>query len=165
VREREEKVVAQGTAAEPGRPAGGSPVATVDESGVPAGLVVRADEEPWTAAELDEVRAELEDDAERLRAEIAEAEADITALLHGAGDEGGEDTADTGAKAFEREHVMSLAASHREILGQVERALRTIETGTYGVCESCGKPIGKARLQAFPRATLCLACKQRQERH
>jgi RNA polymerase-binding transcription factor len=32
------------------------------------------------------------------------------------------------------------------------------------VCGSCGQPIGKARLQAFPRATLCVACKQREER-
>jgi DnaK suppressor protein len=47
---------------------------------------------------------------------------------------------------------------------QTEHALARIEAGTYGVCESCGKPIGKARLQAFPRATLCVACKQRQER-
>ena len=31
-------------------------------------------------------------------------------------------------------------------------------------CASCGQPIGKARLQAFPRATLCVACKQREER-
>lgn len=128
-------------------------------------LVVRADEDPWTDIELAEVRDELLADAARLRAEIADAESDIADLLQGAGEEGGEDTADTGAKAFEREHEMALAASHREILGQVERALRSIETSSYGVCESCGKPIGKARLQAFPRATLCLACKQRQERH
>ncbi|MDX6368365.1 MAG: hypothetical protein QOK30_3441, partial [Nocardioidaceae bacterium] len=33
-----------------------------------------------------------------------------------------------------------------------------------GVCESCGNPVGKMRLQAFPRATLCMECKQRQER-
>jgi DnaK suppressor protein len=131
----------------------------------PEGLVVRDDEDPWTDEEIAEVRDELVADAARLRAEIAEAESDIADLLQGAGEEGGEDTADTGAKAFEREHEMALAASHREILGQVERALRSIETSSYGVCESCGKPIGKARLQAFPRATLCLACKQRQERH
>jgi DnaK suppressor protein len=36
--------------------------------------------------------------------------------------------------------------------------------GTYGICEVCGKPIGKYRLQAFPRATLCMACKQAEER-
>ena len=129
------------------------------------GLVVREDENPWTDKEIAEVRDELVADAARLRAEIADAESDIADLLKGAGEEGGEDTADTGAKAFEREHEMALAASHREILGQVERALRSIETSSYGVCESCGRPIGKARLQAFPRATLCLACKQRQERH
>ncbi len=128
-------------------------------------LLVRDDEDPWTEVELAEVRDELQVDADRLRAEIADAESDIADLLQGAGEEGGEDVADTGAKAFEREHEMALAASHREILGQVERALRSIETSSYGICESCGKPIGKARLQAFPRATLCLACKQRQERH
>jgi hypothetical protein len=36
--------------------------------------------------------------------------------------------------------------------------------GTYGICESCGEPIGKMRLMAFPRATLCMTCKQREER-
>ena len=47
---------------------------------------------------------------------------------------------------------------------QTERALARIDEGTYGTCESCGEPIGKARLQAFPRAVLCVACKQREER-
>ncbi len=153
--------MAQRTAAQP---KSSKKKASADPAVAPESLVVREDEDPWTDAELTEVRDELLSDAARLRAEIADAEADIAALLQGAGEEGGEDTADTGAKAFEREHEMALAASHREILGQVERALRSIETSSYGVCESCGKPIGKARLQAFPRATLCLTCKQRQER-
>ena len=39
-----------------------------------------------------------------------------------------------------------------------------IDAGTYGVCGSCGQPIGKARLMAFPRAVLCVRCKQREER-
>src|SRR5664280_2830893 len=39
-----------------------------------------------------------------------------------------------------------------------------VDAGTYGACESCGRPIAKARLQAFPRATLCVSCKQREER-
>ncbi len=47
---------------------------------------------------------------------------------------------------------------------QIDRALARIEDGTYGVCESCGQPIGKLRLMAFPRATLCMTCKQREER-
>ena len=130
----------------------------------PEALVVRADERPWTAAELAEVRALLEAEADRLRSEITEAESDIADLLRDSSDTGGEDQADTGSKTFEREHEMSLAASHREILGQTERALSRIDDGSYGVCESCGNPIGKARLQAFPRATLCMTCKQREER-
>lgn len=129
-----------------------------------AALVVRADESPWTAAELAEVRSVLEGESARLRAEITDAEADIADLLRDSSDTGGEDQADTGTKTFEREHEMSLAASHREMLTQTERALGRIDNGTYGVCESCGNPIGKARLQAFPRATLCMTCKQRTER-
>ena len=52
----------------------------------------------------------------------------------------------------------------RDLLLQTDKALGRIEAGTYGTCESCGGPIGKARLQAFPRATLCLECKQAEER-
>ncbi len=76
----------------------------------------------------------------------------------------GDDQADAGAKTFEREHELALTQNARELLEQTERALARIDAGTYGVCESCGKPIGKARLQAFPRATLCVTCKQREER-
>ena len=46
----------------------------------------------------------------------------------------------------------------------IDRALARIADGTYGTCESCGNPIGKGRAMAFPRATLCLTCKQREER-
>ncbi|MBU4337387.1 MAG: TraR/DksA C4-type zinc finger protein, partial [Actinobacteria bacterium] len=49
-------------------------------------------------------------------------------------------------------------------LQQTQHALDRIRSGTYGVCESCGEPVGKARLQAFPRANLCVECKQREER-
>jgi DnaK suppressor protein len=59
---------------------------------------------------------------------------------------------------------MSLAANSRDLLSQVERALQRLDNGSYGICENCGNPIGKARLQAFPRATLCVSCKQREER-
>jgi DnaK suppressor protein len=76
----------------------------------------------------------------------------------------GDDTADAGAKTFEREHELALTENARELLAASERALARMDEGTFGVCESCGQPIGKARLQAFPRATLCVTCKQREER-
>ena len=92
------------------------------------------------------------------------AESMISDLLRDAGEGAGDDQADAGTKTFEREHEMSLAANSRDMLEQTSRALARIDAGTYGVCESCGNPIGKRRLQAFPRATLCMTCKQREER-
>ena len=129
-----------------------------------AGLPVRPGEEPWTDAELEEVRGELEAEAVGLRDEIEAAESQIAARLGDSVAEAGDDEADASSKLFEREHELAITRNTRELLEQTEHALARIEAGTYGVCESCGKPIGKARLLAFPRATLCVECKQRQER-
>lgn len=127
-------------------------------------LPVRAGEERWTPEELQEVRAGLEMERAALRAEVARAEEDLADRLLNAGDGAGDDQADTGAKTFEREHEMALAHNARDLLAQNQRATERIDAGTYGVCEVCASPIGKARLQAFPRATLCVGCKQREER-
>ena len=127
-------------------------------------LVVREDESPWTPAEIALVRRELEADVIRLQEEIATAEADIADLVRDSGDGAGDDQADAGSKTFEREHEMSLANNARDMLAQVEHALMRIDDGTYGGCESCGRPVGKLRLQAFPRATMCKACKEIEER-
>ena len=127
-------------------------------------LVVRADERPWTARELADVRGELEADEGRLRLEIRSVEQDLQDLLRNTGDGAGNDQADVGSTTLERDAEMSLANNTREMLFQVQRALGRLDDGTYGVCESCGNPIGKQRLMAFPRATLCMTCKQREER-
>ena len=127
-------------------------------------LAVKADESPWTTAELAEVRGELNADATRLRAELNAADEELADLMRDAGDGAGNDQADVGSTTFERDHEMSLANNAREMLAQTERALARIDDGSYGVCESCGQPIGKMRVMAFPRATLCLPCKQREER-
>ena len=121
-------------------------------------------EDAWTKAELNAVRKELEEQARELRGEIDDAESMQASLKRDASTEGSGDEADAGTKTFEREHEMSLANNSRDLLLQVERALGRLDAGTYGRCENCGDPIPKARLQAFPRATLCVACKQREER-
>lgn len=128
----------------------------------PASLPVRPGEDPWTDVEVAEVRAELEAEATALRKEIGQSEYEIAErdLVTQAGD----DEADASSKLAQREHELALTQNTRELLDQTEHALARIDAGTYGECESCGKPIGKARLQAFPRATLCVECKQRQER-
>jgi len=129
-----------------------------------AALPVRPGERRWTEAELAKVRDELAQEAAELRADIERAESDIASRLGDAVGDAGDDSADAGAKTFEREHELALTENARELLAQTERVLAKIEGGAYGICESCGEPIGKARLQAFPRATLCVACKQREER-
>jgi RNA polymerase-binding protein DksA len=121
-------------------------------------------EQPWTSAELSAIRRDLQAQVKELRGEITDAEQSWAELQRDSGEGAGDDQADAGTKTFEREHEMSLAANSRDLLSQVERALQRLADGTYGVCESCGNPIGKARLQAFPRATLCVSCKQREER-
>jgi DnaK suppressor protein len=129
-----------------------------------AGFPVREGEGPWTDTEITKLRWRLTEEAAELQAEIDRAETDIADRLGDSVSDAGDDQADIGAKAFEREHELSLTYNARELLTQTERALARIDSRSYGSCESCGEPIGKARLQAFPRATLCVRCKQREER-
>ncbi len=129
-----------------------------------ASLPVREGEEPWTEAELNEVKAVLDEDVVRFESQIEISTAELVGLLRDGNEGAGRDPADVGSANFERDAEMSLANNAREMLDQSKLALRHIELGTYGSCDNCGKPIGKFRLQAFPRATLCVACKQREER-
>jgi DnaK suppressor protein len=129
-----------------------------------AALPVRPGEKPWTEAELKKLRQQLEAEIAGLVADISEAETAIAERLGDAVGDAGDDQADAGAKTFQREHELALTQNARELLELSERALARIDEGTFGVCASCGQPIGKARLQAFPRATLCVTCKQREER-
>jgi DnaK suppressor protein len=131
---------------------------------VVAKLAVRDDEPAWTSQEFEEVQQALRSEVERLEEEIATAEAGLAALIQDSGEGAGDDQADAGSKTFEREHEMSLANNARDMLEQVHHALGRLADGTYGICEGCSQPIGKYRLQAFPRASLCLPCKQAEER-
>lgn len=125
---------------------------------------VRPGEEPWTLKEAKELATTVVEDSERLEAELETADAELSDLLRNSGEGSGDDQADSGSSALEREQELTLVNNTRDLLAQNARAIARIEEGTYGACESCSEPIGKARLQAFPRATLCVTCKQREER-
>lgn len=129
----------------------------------PAPLVI-ADQESWTATELKAMRVALSKDLERLRADLAKVELEMDSLIQDGGEGAGDDQADAGNKTFEREHEMSLLINARDMVIQTERAIERIDNKSYGVCEVCGNQIGKARLEVFPRATLCMSCKQKEER-
>jgi RNA polymerase-binding transcription factor DksA len=130
----------------------------------PTPVTASSDEAPWSAAELKAIRAEIATDLDRLRIELANVEAEMNELIADSGEGAGDDQADSGTKTFEREHEMSLVINARDMVLQTERALARIDAKSYGMCEECGSPIGKARLQVFPRATLCMICKQKEER-
>jgi DnaK suppressor protein len=122
------------------------------------------------AAEDDEPREQFLSEQRVLLAEEREsytrqanelkAAADSLALEHEPGDvqfdeEGGEG----GTSNVDRELDLVLSAQALAAIGEIDRALRKLDAGTYGVCEQCGNPIPQARLKALPYAALCVSCK------
>lgn len=75
-----------------------------------------------------------------------------------------DDLVDVATETFEREKGLALESSVQGILEMVEEALQRIRKGTYGVCDSCGRPIDENRLRAIPYTRLCITCKEREER-
>ena len=130
----------------------------------PTPVTAAAGETPWSPAELKAIRIELSKELLRLKHELELIEAEMEALIADSGEGAGDDQADSGTKTFEREHEMSLVINARDMVLQTERALDRIDNKSYGNCEDCSNPIGKERLQVFPRATLCMICKQKEER-
>ncbi|MBD8079185.1 TraR/DksA family transcriptional regulator [Cellulosimicrobium arenosum] len=125
---------------------------------------VRDGEDPWTLREIEALASGLLDEKQRLEEELEAADAELSNLLRNSGDGAGDDQADYGSSALEREQELTLVNNVRDLLAQTTHALARIADGTYATCEATGLPIGKARLQAFPRATLSVEAKQRQER-
>ena len=130
----------------------------------PSPLVAGENESAWSAAELKAIRSEIAKELVRLQDELAKVELEMDDLIHSSSEGAGDDQADAGTKTFEREHEMSLVINARDMVLQTERALERIDSKSYGLCEECGNTIGKARLQVFPRATLCMICKAKEER-
>ena len=72
-------------------------------------------------------------------------------------DEDGFGEADT--LSVERDRLLVVASDAQAKVAEIDAALSRVDAGTYGICESCGKPIPEARLEALPEATLCVGCK------
>lgn len=117
---------------------------------------------PLTKTQLDAVKSSLLEERAQLVDQVAEleAEADVKNWRDGGFDD---DPADSGSASFERETAQSLSMHARNMLTQIDDALRRIEAGSYGNCAQCDQPIAKARLEALPATTLCMDCKRRDE--
>ncbi len=72
--------------------------------------------------------------------------------------------ADQGTDAQEREKAFLFASREGRYLKYLDRALKMLDEGTYGYCDSCGSPIQKKRLELVPTSRLCIACKLKEEK-
>jgi DnaK suppressor protein len=90
-------------------------------------------------------------------------ESELAGLIESTGSAGTDDEHDPeGATiAFERQHTAALVSQARQHLAQIDAAMARLADGSYGVCESCGQPIGGARLAARPVTTTCITCASR----
>ena len=74
------------------------------------------------------------------------------------------DTAEIASNIMEDNTVMSIAQGEAREINQIDSTLKKIEEGKYGVCDCCGRDINKHRLMAIPFVSLCVKCKEAEER-
>ena len=74
------------------------------------------------------------------------------------------DLADRASSETDRALELRTRDRQRKLISKIDQALRRIEDGSYGYCEETGEPIGLARLDARPTATLSLEAQERHER-
>ena len=74
------------------------------------------------------------------------------------------DELDLATSELSKSLMLRLNDRERAILPKIEKALQRIEAGEYGVCEDCGGEIGVSRLEVRPFASLCIKCKEEEER-
>jgi RNA polymerase-binding protein DksA len=120
-----------------------------------------------TTQEIGELRTRLESEREELGAQLTTIEDQAFAATQSdmSGDVGVDDeSADAGTATFEREKELSIEQNVRDLIQKIDRALKRIDDGTYGICERCGKPIEKARIKALPYVDLCIKDAQARSR-
>jgi DnaK suppressor protein len=116
--------------------------------------------------DLEALKETLAAERERLTKEIAGLDAELSESLEDSSEESPYDQhlAETAGVTLDREIDLTLEENARARIVQIDRALRKMESGTFGVCDSCRQPIGEERLKVAPFATLCIDCKRREDR-
>ena len=105
---------------------------------------------------VEEARRTLEAEQARLRAELSE-EVEHPRVSHGA-----QTAAST--EVSESQRGQQLRERESQHLAQIEGALKRIEVGSFGLCQTCGQPIAPERLEALPWALDCFDCHARKRR-
>ena len=73
------------------------------------------------------------------------------------------DEIDQASAEYNQSFIFRLRDREKYYLGKIDKALRNIEAGLFGICEECEEPINDKRLEARPATTLCIRCKEEQE--
>ena len=113
-----------------------------------------------TSKQRNYLRARL---LEKRRKLLAQMEAELLRTSHPATDTVGGDPFDMAQDSEERDAAYQIAEIESNAVEQIENAIQRMDAGTYGECETCGDAIPTARLKALPSASLCVACKEKQE--
>lgn len=74
-----------------------------------------------------------------------------------------QDVVDRAESSYTKEFLLSLSDGERRQLALIDDALRRVKSKEFGLCQMCGKPIGKKRLAALPWTPYCIDCQQKQE--
>ncbi len=72
--------------------------------------------------------------------------------------------ADVATDTYDREFSLSLASNDRQFLYELDDAMKRIDDGVFGICETCKIIISKTRLKAVPYARLCVKCQEKKEK-
>ncbi len=119
-----------------------------------------------TKKELGDLRIRLEEERTQLDTQLPSIVEDSFAIAQSelAGDVGLDDeSTDAGTATSEREKDLSIENNVRDLLQKIDRALKRMDDGSYGVCQQCTKPITMSRLKAVPYASHCIACQRAKE--
>lgn len=111
------------------------------------------------AVNLKQIRSRLEDEQKRLHQELEQLETSgqpSEARREGSPFGKREEEA---SESLELEKRVALENRVGGAIAEIEHALHKLDAGTYGLCDSCGKPISPDRLEALPQASLCMDCK------
>jgi DnaK suppressor protein len=74
------------------------------------------------------------------------------------------DEMDLASSEYLQSFTFRLRGREKTFLKKIDHALAKIEDGSFGICEACDEPISAKRLEARPETTLCIRCKEDQER-
>jgi DnaK suppressor protein len=106
------------------------------------------------------IKAKLEEERKRVQEELDQLNASVRSDERREGSPFGK-REEEATESMEFEKRLALERRLYNSLEDLDKALKKIEEGTYGICENCGQPIDPARLEVLPQAVLCLNCRQK----